>query len=167
MIVWPATRADVQRLCREMRQSDRLETQYNAEVTGRITPQWSIERELLEAFEASTFWAVWRQDDLVGLGGVAPLPQDPNVGAIWFLGTHMADSHQLALTLTLRRFIRAERPRWGVLGNVIPQHMVRRRAWLEKLGFDFAPSEANKNTQGLVAFWSHAQDGPDEQPAAP
>lgn len=167
MIIWPATRADAKRLCREMRQSDRLETQYNAEATGRVTPHWSIEDDILAAFDKSDVWSIWREDALVGCGGVASLPQDASVGVIWFLGTHQADAHQLALTFTIRRFIRTQKRYWSRLGNVIPLHMVRRRAWLEKLGFDFGGTEANKNMQGLVAFWSQDQDGPEEQPAAP
>lgn len=161
--VLPATRHDILTLAREMRASDRAETAELARASGRLTASWSVAGDLLHAFGRSDMWAVWTSGKLVGIGGIAPLPQNNAIGTVWFLGTDLADTHILALTLVMRRFIRANSHNWFAIGNVLPQDMGPRRRWLEKLGFDFADEEAQQNSNRLVTFWHHPAIGTEDQ----
>lgn len=154
MITLPATRHDIEELVRRLRPSDRWETAAAAKASGRWSEDWSVANDLHELHARSTIWALWDGPMLVGLGGIAPHPAMPSFGIIWFLGTHLADSRWFGMTRACQRFIAAEKPRWRALGNMIPARLSRRRAWLEKLGFDFSGGEANQEDTGFVAFMS-------------
>jgi hypothetical protein len=160
-VIWlPATRHDVILLARDMRGSDIYEIGTNAVEFGRWFEGWTARDELLDAFEQSQFWALWDGMYLVGLAGVAPIPNAPGIGAIWFLGTDHADSHWRGMTRACRRFIAMQKPHWTRMGNIVPDDMTKRIRWLEKLGFDIAPSQAQPMVQGYVTFWLHGPPGP-------
>lgn len=156
MIWLPATRYDLDTLARFMRASDVWELRFNAEATGRMTEGWNIADELHGQFHSFPHWALWCRAGLVGLAGVAPLPQNPAIGAIWFLGTDLADTRWHGMTRAARRFIDMERPHWFAMGNIVPRRMTKRRKWLETLGFDFRDAEAHQNFKEHVAFWSQS-----------
>lgn len=167
MIWLPSTRADLPELAGNLRASDRHEAAFNAAATGRDGPGWSVLGDLEGAFHKFQHWTLWHPEGLVGMAGVAPLRQNPAIGAIWFLGTDLADTHWLAMTRASIRFIAMQSGDWFAVGNIVPKHMTARRRWLEHLGFDFEDAEAHPNMQGHVAFWSRPLDGPKDGPAAP
>lgn len=160
MIWLPATRHDVILLCRAMRQSDQDECLSNAIASGRFNTIWSVRHDLFTAFENDPIWALWDGIHLVGLAGVASLQQHLGFGAIWFLGTTLADTKWRAMTRACRRFIAMQDRHWTRMGNIVPANMPKRIKWLEKLGFDMEPPEAQQLVKGHVTFWLHRPIGP-------
>lgn len=157
MIWFPSTSFDPPVLCTFMRDSDRWETRFNAEKTGRLTSNWTPQADLDRQVDEGHAWTLWYKDNLVGMAGVNPLPENNAIGAIWFLGTDFADRHWHGMTRASRRFVEFQSPYWFAMGNIIPKKMDKRRAWLEKLGFDIDESEAHPNFKDHVAFWSRSQ----------
>ncbi len=162
MLSLPATAYEVDLLARSMRASDIEECELAARLSGRYSSDWSVQGDLKTALVRDPMWAGWHERGLVGLAGVATLPHMDGIGAIWFLGTDLADELIVPFTLMARRFIRMQSPYWLKMGNVLPQHMVRRRRWLEQLKFDFNDEQAHQLPQGLVAFWSQPALGPND-----
>lgn len=157
--LWPATRRDIADLASSMRASDIEELTFNARATGRWSPDWTIRGELMAGFDRWEHWAILRDCDVVAVGGIAPKPSDPGVGAIWMLGTDLADQHWRQMTRLCRRWLEIHRPHYRILGNVLPAHMMQRRRWLEHLGFDFIENEAQRSASGHVVFIMRT-DGP-------
>lgn len=156
--ILPATRYDIDEVVSFMRASDREETLFCAQATGRWHPLWSAREDILSVADCSELHTMWHGDAVMGLGGVVPHPALP---AIWFLGTDLADRFPIAMTRACRAFVRAQARRFPRLGNVVPGHDTRRIAWLRYLGFDFPEIEAQHLPQGLVVFMSQAPHGPD------
>jgi hypothetical protein len=140
----PASRRDLAELAGNLRPSDRLEITETVRAFGQMHPGWTPAAHVMATPE-HPIWAMWHCDGLVGLCGVNPDKADPSCGAIWFLGTPLADTHWRAMTRASRRFIAMQAPHWRWMGNVVPTAMPKRIRWLEKLGFDFAPRQAQPN----------------------
>lgn len=160
MMILPATAFDLAVICRDMRKSDRQEVEEAARATGRFHNDWTIEEDMRQSFAAAEVWAMWRGDDLIALGGVAPVQHSEGVGAIWMIGTDLMDRHILAATRACRRFMVMAHKRFPVLGNIVPNHMILRLRWLAHLGFDTSGKEAQLPISGYVTFWAHHPDGP-------
>lgn len=156
----PATRYDVQELAAFLRASDRSESEFTARAVGRWTSTWSVSADLVQALdgEAQTLW--WGCD-VMGIAGIMPFTHDPKFGAIWFMGTDLADRYPRSMTRACRRFINARLPFFTRVGNIVPRHMPERLRWLKHLGFDFVPEEAQQIYQGHVIFLSQARHGPE------
>ena len=108
---------------------------------GKWTPAWRLQDDLDWLMrEGYLFWAIHYGPDLVALGGIRPNPVAPTTGAIWMLGTDLADTEWRGLFPRVRAFIAAFAPAFpdGV-GNLIPKHMPKRQAWMKHLGFDISP----------------------------
>ena len=143
-----------------MRPSDIDEITFNAKKTGRMNFGWSIKAELESQFDKFEHWTITKGIEVVALGGVVPLPQNPAIGAIWMLGTRLMDIHWREATRLTRQYINMVRPDWFLIGNIVPKHMIERRRWLEHLGFDFVEEEANIQLKDHVTFWLQPLDGP-------
>lgn len=143
-----------------MRATDREEVTFNAMATGRAGKGWTVEAEIRNSFNPQTFWAMTLKGHLMAVGGVASIP-GTQAGAIWLLGTDLADREWRALTRGTAAFIAMARKRWGWVGNVVPQHMAARQRWLQHLGFDMIENQAQLASIGLVAFCVAGPDGPD------
>lgn len=161
-LILPATSYDVAELASFLRESDREEATFNAIVTGRyFEPGWSIRADLERAFEDHDLWTISREDGaVVAVGGIRPNPSDPSEGIIWLLGTDLADRHWRELTRLCARAIACFSGPFRRFGNVLPKHMMKRRRWLEHLGFDISEGEAQLQTYGLVSFWSQSLTAP-------
>lgn len=156
--ILPATLWDVDTLDCFMRSSDRDECRFNAQATGRIGPDWSIRGDLLTAMREGEVWSMWWGDDLMGMGGCQ---MQKGIGAIWFLGTDLADKHVVGMTRACRRFMQLVLQRHdGIIGNIVPKYLAQRVAWLQHLGFDTREGEAHSMLQGHVIFWTQAQSAP-------
>lgn len=165
MIWLPASPVDAGQLARAMRLSDVMELRCNAITFGRMEAGWSVERELAFQFEHYHPFTLWDGADMIGMGGVAPVPHFPQIGAAWFLGTHLADARPIGMTRACKRMKAYGEGRFEKIGNIVPAFMEKRIKWLEFLGFDIDRDKANV-PDGYVAFWSHP-DGPKDGPAAP
>lgn len=149
-------------LIRKLRASDKLELWLNMKARGEPYTVMRTRQELLKVAQSEETWALWKDGELLGLGGIAQVPNMIGVGAIWFLGTDLADKNPMAMTRACKRFMRAFHKHWPSLGNVVPTCMSNRIRWLEYLGFDFSPEKANETH---VAFWSHYAAQRSHQPA--
>lgn len=166
-LLWPATRGDVSQLAREMRAGDRDEVTAAACAVGRMDSDWTLEGDLLSTFDQHQMWSMWRGDDLLGLGGILPFDDLPDVGAVWFLGTRRADTHWRSMTEAADRFLRVFGKDFTNIGNMLPCSSLKRRKWLEYLGFDFIEGEAQLCLEGFDVFWLRPTPGPEDRPAAP
>jgi len=149
-------------LGRKLRFSDCVELRKNAEAAGRWHEKWRIQDDLQKSLEVCQCWAMWDGPHLVGVMGARPWK---GVGIIWFLGTDRADKKWIGMTLACRRFKRFQHKHFEILGNFVPSFMKTRIRWLKHLGFDIQENQANV-PKGYVAFWSHADYGPEDGPAA-
>jgi hypothetical protein len=164
-MIWaPSCHSDVGLLARTMRLSDMMEVRTNAMAFGRMGPSWTLEFDLHETFAHAQPWTLWDRGNMVGMGGVAPIPHAPHVGSIWFLGTALADLRWIGMTKACMKMKAYGDKHFELIGNIVPECMERRIAWLEYLGFDIDRDKANC-PDGYVAFWSHS-DGPKDGPAA-
>lgn len=141
-----------------LRESDRDELAFTARATGRQHRE--IHAEIGLAITAGPAWTLWWGDDVLGIAGINPAPEG-GYGAIWFLGTDLADRHWQGMTRAIRRFMAMEMPAFDWVGNVVPAHMEERRRWLHHLGFDFPQIQAQHLPQGLVVFTSQVHPGPE------
>lgn len=153
--VWPATKHDVAGLIDRLRISDVDELAANARLTGKYGPGWSLRRQIELDLQDVDCWAMVIDGELAGLGGIHPLPEDPRIGAIWFLGTDLADTHWRTMTRLCRKFLSVHAPDYKMLGNIVPTYNEQRLRWLKYLGFDFDGDKAQLKRQGYVAFWLH------------
>lgn len=142
-----------------MRASDIMEVRTNAIMTGRMGPDWSLESDVRQGFTDGSCWSLWDGGELVGMAGVAVFPPVPQIGAIWFLGTDAADRKWRSMTRACKGIKPMLEQGFEYVGNVVPESMTRRIAWLEYLGFDIENDKANV-ADGYVAFWSHPQTAP-------
>jgi hypothetical protein len=159
-LVWPATAYEVEELLVKMRPSDRREITFCAHALGRAVRGWSLEAETRKACAGHEVWAGFYKGELMALGGIAPLPDQPCCGAIWFLGTDLADKEWRAMTRACKRLVGIMAEGWCWVGNVVPAGMAKRIRWLEHIGFDMLESQAQLASIGLAAF-SLRPHGPD------
>ncbi|MBE3637355.1 hypothetical protein [Mangrovicoccus algicola] len=165
----PATPEDMEELALNMRAIDRWELRHVARVTGR--GHISILGDLMSTYRAAPLTALHCPEGLVGVVGVLPMPGMPGGGAIFFLGTDLADLHSLPMDRALRRWLDAEleAARWPRgFGNVIPKDLRFRHVWLQHLGFDFPVAEVQHLPDELEVFWMQARCdvGPNDATAA-
>ena len=153
--ILPATVYDLDTLARRIRMSDELECRVLSRLGGRDGKNWSIVTDLCMAYARAPVWSMYLGDELLGCGGVNPLPDDKRKGAIWFLGTKAADDHPIAMTKACKRFMETERPKWLWMGNLCPTFADYRVRWLERLGFDSNREEAHRYNMPVVSFWAH------------
>lgn len=151
MMVLPSTRYDVHTLIAFLRESDLWETRLAAGFAGR---RYDLYKDLMNSFGETDYWTVWKDDKLVGMGGIRLTSTCENIGAIWFLGTDLADKYPIDLLRTMRRFIQNNREMWYKFGNIIPAGFDERLRWLRQLGFDFEEIEAQQNGRRVVIFIS-------------
>ncbi|WP_138469870.1 hypothetical protein [Poseidonocella sp. HB161398] len=164
-----ATPEDIEELALNMRAMDRWEMRHVARVSGR--GHISILGDLMQTYRQGPLTALHHDDGVLGIVGVVPMPDMPGAGAIFFLGTDLADRHTLPMDRALRRWLAAELAsgRWpGGFGNVIPSELRYRRIWLEKLGFDFPVAEVQQLHDSLEIFWMAGRRdvGPNDATAA-
>lgn len=168
----PATGWDLDQLIARLRPSDVEELRLARQaILPELPADWSPETDLIDQWariEGET-WAMFDPWDgaFLGLCGINPFPENPAVGAVWFLGTVEADARPKALTRGARAFLAMAAGEWFQIGNIVPRHYTSRRRWLEALGFDIAEAEAQGPFKRHVAFWSRPRPGPDDRAAAP
>lgn len=159
----PATLYDRDLFLKEIRVSDIHELDYMARALGRFSnPKMTVHA----IFETCQPWAMIYKGELMGLGGVMPT-QKPGFGAIWFLGTELADIKPLVMTQCCMRFLAAAQREYEWLGGYVPLHMTTRVRWLAKIGFDIKIEEAKQQGRGFALFqWPKPELGPEEALAA-
>lgn len=153
MIWLPSTIWDIEHLADNLRQSDIDECTFNARAFGRLTPSWSIKSDMVGNFPTSDHWSLWHDEGLAAVGAITPLPDGR--GAIWMLGTAVAERHGLGMTRACQHLLSVKLKEYRQLGNVVPMKMTDRIRWLVHLGFDIEWKQANGLPTGVVAFWSH------------
>lgn len=159
-LIWlPSTAKDCDILATHMRLSDVIEVRASAITFGRMDTGWSLLGEIQFGYKNGPCWSLWDSDGLVGMAGVAAFQPNPSIGAIWFLGTNLADLKWRAMTRSTKRIKPLLERGFEAVGNIVPASMERRIAWLEYLGFDISKSKANV-PDGYVAFWSHPKTAP-------
>jgi hypothetical protein len=159
-VIWlPATLHDCDILATHMRLSDVIEVRTAAITFGRMDTGWSLSGEIQFGLENGPCWSLWDSEGLVGMAGVASCQPNPEIGAIWFLGTDLADLKWRAMTRATKRIKPFLEQGFSAVGNLVPANMHRRIAWLEYLGFDISKSKANV-PDGYVSFWSHPKTAP-------
>ena len=161
MIIAPATPYDIIIGGSNLRHSDRIEVLELAVESGRWAEGWDIVGDLLQAFQGEgEIWTIWKEDEIVGFGGVYEDTSRVKHGSIWFLGTPLADENIISVTKICRRFRQMWNARGWYVWNVAPLNQPNRLKWLETVGFDILPDLANHPYQGFVAFVSRPDPAP-------
>jgi hypothetical protein len=127
------TLADAEALACTLRQAD-LDELAAAGVSPSDALRTGVERSTLAA-------AVWDDEGLVALLGVAPLVESvlAPVGAPWMLGTDRVSKHARALVAVGPAYTRAMLDAYPRLMNVVHAKNTLHVRWLRRLGFRFRP----------------------------
>ena len=144
----PSTQWDVVRLFETMRPSDVDEVLYSQAANGV-----DIKDLLLDRVGKDNYFTLWRNDEIVALGGITQTTWTPSIGVIWLLGSDLADKHWRAMTRACRAFILSNKTKWKGIGNHVPSHAAKRQRWLQYLGFDIANKEAQISGYKFKSFY--------------
>lgn len=139
------TPADVLALADDMRFLDRQELE--ASHGANILP--AVQR----AVDISTkCWAVYVNDTLVMLGGVAPICMLTGIGSPWMLGTDALENVPGALTRVGVEYLRVVQGIYPELVNYVDARNVKSIRWLRRLGFTIAPHTTPYGPKGLPFY---------------
>ena len=156
----PATEADVIACLENLRQSDIDEVTLMAKTSKRWFPGWNYKADLLQGISSQDVWAMWADDDIMAIGGVADMSKakfGDKQGLIWMLGTPFMDKYWRPCLRMTRSWIAMKHKEFIVMGNAIPAKFSGRIKWLQKLGFDFSADQVEISDITLVTFWSHRE----------
>jgi hypothetical protein len=144
-----------------MRPSDQEEIRISEAASGN-----NIYDNLCERVHLDYYFTLWRDDEIVAIGGITPSTWTNKVGIIWLLGTNLADKHWRSMTRFCRSFIDASRSEYEGIGNYVPADATKRIEWLSYLGFDINEQEAHISDYRFRGFYLDLC-GPDVPNAAP
>lgn len=89
----------------------------------------------------------------VAVFGVAPHPQDPHFGIVWFLATPEVNSVSRQVIRQAHEVLSGWRKNFKVLGNAAWSQNYMHLKWIKLMGFRFIQPPISINNHQFIRFW--------------
>ena len=121
--------ADCLELAPKMRESDKQEI-WSA---GRFTPTSGLHRSLEISGEHA--YTLKLDEEVVGIFGVAPCREQPDVGIVWLMGTDNMTTNKKGFYKVSQEYLKKFLEMYKTVFNYVDDRNVSSSKWLESLGF--------------------------------
>ena len=120
---------DCLELAPKMRESDKQEI-WSA---GRFTPTSGLHRSLEISGEHA--YTLKLDEEVVGIFGVAPCKEQPDVGIVWLMGADNMTTNKKGFYKVSKEYLKKFLEMYKTVFNYVDDRNVSSSKWLESLGF--------------------------------